>query len=303
MLELYLFKYYGVRMRKTFILGVGGQKCGTTWLHNYLSNHSETDMGPIKEYHVFDRLFVEEHQHNNMSAMTTISNKMNFYIKNDLNTIESLKVDLTNNLDDYFDFFNFLYNRNKNVALVGDITPAYSALKSSDFLLIKNGLESRGFDVKVVFVMRDPVERIWSLVRMARLKSEVKKVKFFDMSQSEEQQVLDWYQNSRCVKRTQYEKTILALESVFERDKIFLGIYEDFFSEANISALNKFLCLSSGTPDFKFRVNSSPKVNLLSINTKRIITNYYSTTYLSIAERFGCDYIDRFWPSFKLLDD
>ena len=290
-------------MTKNFILGVGGQKCGSSWLQFYLSQQSCVDMGPMKSFHVFDRLFVEEHQYNSMSAMEAVSKKMNDYIKNDSNAIGYLKVDLTNNLDNYFDFFDFLYKRNDSVSLVGDITPAYSAIKSSDFLLIKNGLESRGFNVKVVFIMRDPVERIWSLVRMARLKSKVKKVNFFDMIQSEEQQVLDWYQNSRCIKRTQYEKTILALESVFEHDNIFLGIYEDFFNKDNISKLNYFLCLSTGVPDLDIRVNASPKVELLSVDTQKEIANFYSNTYKFIAKRFDVDYIEHLWPSFKLLDD
>ena len=37
-----------------FILGVGAQKCGTTWLHGYLSGHPQVQMPALKELHYFD---------------------------------------------------------------------------------------------------------------------------------------------------------------------------------------------------------------------------------------------------------
>ncbi len=39
---------------KTFLLGVGAQKAGTTWLHRYLADSQQVVRGYRKEYHVFD---------------------------------------------------------------------------------------------------------------------------------------------------------------------------------------------------------------------------------------------------------
>ena len=44
----------GARVTKTFLLGVGAQKAGTTWVYRYLRSHPACAMGPIKEYAVFD---------------------------------------------------------------------------------------------------------------------------------------------------------------------------------------------------------------------------------------------------------
>lgn len=41
-------------MPRTFLLGVGGHNCGTTWLHDDLSKSPQADMGVFKEYHAFD---------------------------------------------------------------------------------------------------------------------------------------------------------------------------------------------------------------------------------------------------------
>ncbi|HUG60462.1 MAG TPA: sulfotransferase, partial [Methylomirabilota bacterium] len=51
---------------KTFILGVGAQKAGTTWLHQYLDEHPEVFMSPIKELHYFDEKHCAE-----LAPMTT----------------------------------------------------------------------------------------------------------------------------------------------------------------------------------------------------------------------------------------
>jgi|694.fasta_scaffold151084_3 hypothetical protein len=39
---------------KTFVLGMGTQKSGTTWLHAYVSAAASADMGFTKEYKVWD---------------------------------------------------------------------------------------------------------------------------------------------------------------------------------------------------------------------------------------------------------
>ena len=46
--------------RPVFLLGTGCQKGGTAWLHDYLGSSTETDLGFMKEYHVWDRLDLDE---------------------------------------------------------------------------------------------------------------------------------------------------------------------------------------------------------------------------------------------------
>ena len=46
--------------RPVFLLGTGCQKGGTAWLHDYLGSSAETDLGFMKEYHVWDRLDLAE---------------------------------------------------------------------------------------------------------------------------------------------------------------------------------------------------------------------------------------------------
>jgi hypothetical protein len=43
----------------TFVLGVGAQKAGTSWLHRQLTKSPFVNMGFTKEYHVWDAIFCE----------------------------------------------------------------------------------------------------------------------------------------------------------------------------------------------------------------------------------------------------
>ena len=41
-----------------FLLGVGAQKAGTSWLHQQLQQRSDADFGFLKEYHIHDALTI-----------------------------------------------------------------------------------------------------------------------------------------------------------------------------------------------------------------------------------------------------
>ena len=161
---------------KIFVLGVGAQKCGTTWLHDQLKSNQSVNMGFRKEYHVFDSIENPRHHngfrekyiqstldlYNNGQLGRNLSNKMRGCAKH------SLTLAFIDNVENYFDYFDYLHLKNDRTKAVGDITPNYANLKPKTFQLLKDGLEKRGFKIKIFFLMRDPVERIWSSARMKK---------------------------------------------------------------------------------------------------------------------------------------
>ena len=44
------------KSKNTFILGLGFQKCGTSWLYRYLQQSEKFDGGELKEYHIWDAI-------------------------------------------------------------------------------------------------------------------------------------------------------------------------------------------------------------------------------------------------------
>ena len=156
-------------MEKNFILGVGCQKGGTSWLRSQLKKSRNVDMGFTNEYHVFDALFVPECE-GFLNGKLKALQKTSFDLgglseKSQLLKHISFYIDTQN----YYDYFDYLWYRGgDDLTTFGDITPSYAALPESALSTIKSELEARGFKVKVVFLMRDPIERCWSMIRMQR---------------------------------------------------------------------------------------------------------------------------------------
>ena len=290
-------------MQKDFILGVGCQKGATTWLRKQLNNHETCNFGFRKEYHVFDVLYKVDY----VKKKNIKKNNLIYNFRSNLNKaykyifFHEYRRDLfLLDLNNYFDYFNSLFLNNQKLTTTGDITPSYSGLPLEAFRDIKENLEKRGFKVKVIFIMRDPIERIWSQARML-----IKKYKSYNLGNSfsdfipiinnlnpnniENELVKFLYKDNRVIKRTRYEKTINNLEKIFDVDDIFYALYENLFDNETLDRLKDFLCLPNLIFDSEKIIHTNPKANKLELsdNLKKDIFNFYKDTYSLCDIRFN----------------
>jgi hypothetical protein len=115
-----------------FLLNVGAEKSGTTWLYEYFKQHPDFyDMG--KELNIIQR-----------DDLVPVLEDVSEYRKN----IES--------------FFQAVSNINQ---VTGDFTH-YEGSSENVFRLIKNGLLKYDIEVVPVYIMRDPIQRAWSAWNM-----------------------------------------------------------------------------------------------------------------------------------------
>ena len=189
----------------------------------------------------------------------------------------------------YFDHFDYIYCRNQNISHVGDITPAYALLPKNIFNFIKQGLEAKGFKVKVVFLMRDPVERAWSQLRMKNRLNHERKGAPKISPRTEFKQLKEFYKKNSCISRTRYQETCSTIEKVFPLEDIYYGFYESFFNQQEINRLTHFLEAPNIAPDLGQFIHTSPKpqtpikgMDLL----KREIRLFYDPTYRWVNDRF-----------------
>ena len=145
--------------------------------------------------------------------------------------------------------------------------------------------------------MRDPIERIWSMLRM-EWRNSSQHVEFEEAMQ----RLLNCHRQPGVKLRTQYDRTITELERVFPADEIHYGFYENLFKPEYFHALIKFLGIEIPTPNFEQSVNASPKGEIQNAepNIAAEIVSTYSSVYYFIRERFG-DQIADLWPSYKYL--
>ena len=159
------------------------------------------------------------------------------------------------NPNEYLDYFESIPN-----LVTGDITPNYCKLSADNYSHINGYLKERGYTVKVVFLMRDPVERLWSAMQHTGN--------------------FDGYKLDSYHIRSRYEVTIKNLDRVF--DNVFYGFYETLFTK-DLDRLIKFLDIPHLTLNPNKVYNSSKK------GLRRYVDVDYNNTYNYCYDRFGMD--------------
>ncbi|HEY1613342.1 MAG TPA: sulfotransferase [Rhizomicrobium sp.] len=234
---------------KTFVLGVGAQKAGTTWLHDYLSQRGDIHM-PRKEIHYFNKKYGPGREPDEFDNSAFGQKRGG---------------------DFYREFFRKRVPDEIN--FFGEITPAYAIIGKRGFQEIKN-LFSKS---RVIFIMRDPVQRFYSQIRMFR-------DKWKDVDHSDLDSFLD---KRKFVERSQYEKTIRALESAFSREEIIYLFYETLFCSESI----EFLCHAIGVPyipaDLENVVNSGGARDQVAPSIHDRLLEKFEPTYRFCNEKFG----------------
>ena len=235
----------------------------------------------LKEYHVWDGLFspVFEKKYRVTEEMLLAANQ---------NTIgKDKKLALSYAMQNvpglYESYFEGILARGYEIT--GDITPSYCALGAESLALIKRRLTSFGFDIKIIMLMRDPFERVWSALRMGRrnmIARGADEAKFAP----EEDRLLKIYDAPNMVAQTNYKFAVEALEKVFEPEQIFYALYEELFERHTLERLGSFLDIPVKEEHVQVRVNVSKKEASVSEQTVKQICGYYREIYDFCNARF-----------------
>lgn len=269
--------------RPVFILGVGAQKAGTTWLSRYLRSYEQVLMGADKEYHVWDHLTLPEHQGRLMPEPLRGRERilaelmLSGWIPDDWALLKRL---LLTEPDSYFRYFSKLVRRKAFVT--GDITPAYCELSAETLQRIDQGFDRRGIETRAIFILRDPVERCVSAFRMVQGRDGETESRCRDDSA----EFLRRARDPAMRVRTEYEQTYERLISVFGRSRVYLGFYESMFDLSELERLGEFLGLPA-KPDLamkRFRAGSYQAT--IDDKAMRDVAETFRPTYRYFASSF-----------------
>ncbi|NIJ43342.1 hypothetical protein FHS78_003656 [Parvibaculum indicum] len=140
----------------------------------------------------------------------------------------------------------------KRCRLFGEITPSYSLLPVAGF----EDVARRFNEVKVIFLMRDPVERVYSQLRMHKRNGTA--------HSDGEAAFLKALEDPVYLERGYYHKTLTRLYSVFSRDRVFTGFYENLFSDAEVARLCDFLGIPFQPGAYGKMINAAPERTALA---------------------------------------
>ncbi|WP_299548478.1 sulfotransferase [uncultured Tateyamaria sp.] len=293
-------------MEKTFLIGLGAQKAGTTWVHSYLKAHPECATGKVKELSVLTGYFSNRQGMAPRVKMkiNALREELDLYERRTRNNNDNAEANkqllyaidylaADHDLEYYLSYARRLLADNPGAKLVSDITPAYSTLKPENILETRTLLEAEGCRPKALFLMRDPVERCYSALRMgARNKAWATKT---DIGTSKDNffanATADW-----CQVRTRYENIVPAIEAAFGAENCLFAFYETFISEPGVRSLCDFLDISYVAPKLDHKVNASPRTEEPDPAEWAQVRETYKDTYQFCADRFGADAVAQVWP-------
>lgn len=283
---------------KTFVLGVGAQKAGTSWLHDYLSGLPGFAPGFEKEYHILDARYLEEGRRyerrtwaKGLRAIPAIALKRlaaaaGVQVDDQHNRIDLARLSLMRSEAAYFDYFANLLAA-PQVTHTADFTPEYAALTTETLREVRSEFLDRGIHVKAVFVMRDPVERAWSASRMfVRQRKGGIFAGHAGEWPDERSAVASLCKSDHFLALGRYETTINRLEKAFGQDDVWLGFYERLFDNSTVLDIARFLGLPFEEPDLSRRVNAAPKAQPIDPEIAAMLRDCFEDTYRFLDDRF-----------------
>jgi hypothetical protein len=288
--------------KKQFILGLGAQRTGSTWLRSQLQTCAEINLGFCKEYHFLDALFVPEMKSFHSDHLSADHGFRHRPSNNGKRWSPAQKSAMlaafVSSPHLYFEYFDELWHGNHRISTVGDFTPSYSMLDRSGFDYARVELMKRGFQVKALFIMRDPVERIWSMLHQ---QSKVQKMLDLGISPASRKFTLESFTPPGAELRTRYERTIQELEQVFEESEIHYDFYERYISKERYSALLKFMGIETmPAPRLDKVRNRSLLKHSVQTELASQVARHYRSTYEFMEARHG-SLIRSLWSGYGYL--
>lgn len=285
-------------MTKTFFVGIGAAKGGTSWLAEYLSQHPEVAFSPIKELHYFDAMYCQEHSafwNNRWEKIRTQFAKKyqaapDDKLKQKLRCLD-LRLAMVEDPSVYRQYFSELL-KNHHKAF-GEITPAYSLLPETGFKAIIELYP----DAKFILIMRDPALRYLSQIQFSQT---IRKIQGKDTQVDFDPnfKAIEFLENTSYTARSDYKSTLEALLSTTDPDNLCTLFYENIFSDAGTREIQKlcsFLNISFQPPDISRKVNPSHSMEFDPEVISRV-TRHFSPIYEYVFQKYG-DAVPGSWYS------
>ena len=269
------------------LMCVGATKAGTTWLHDQLSAHPDCYLRTIKEYHYFSTI---EPAHWDKKIAETEDEIARLEGAGDLAAAQARRLDdlrsfvplLLPRRVDAPAFGDYLRAAPAGTKLVGDFTPAYSIMQGKFLQPIK----AMGAALKVIYLMRDPLARLWSHIRMsaARAGSD----RFDDLCADTLQGVISGQEDGGIrgmVRRGDYASNLPKLQRIFG-ESLMVMFTEDVLTKAGFDRLLAFLGLGPMQADLVKRVHEG-RALAIPAALRAGALRFLRPQYDFVADQFG----------------
>lgn len=259
-----------------FLLGMGAQKCGTSWLAQQLKHHPSFLISPIKELHYWDRRF-----HPEFFRPQKLAQKIRKLANNDLDELATdplLERFLMERHEAFY--LSFFESRLKDRhRAFGEFSPSYCILLEEELRYIQ---EFMPYPTKALFSMRDPVARLWSQCKMEQLKAS---------NRNQPYDALHMFKTAaedpHFYARSDYVTTVRNMDAAFAPEDRHYVFFEELFSQEAIDEILGFLGLETRAFDFKDNPNEGLSIARPSPEDWQRVAELFLPIYDFVQNRFG----------------
>lgn len=218
---------------------VGATKSGTGWVYQYLHAHPECHLRALKELHFFDTLEFGltgsrvRKLRSNMDALAS-SPELDLPSQRKLHDFQDwVPVAESGDMGAYL---GYLSSGRGEKAVVGDVTPAYAQLSVESLKKMLAVVP----DTRFIFLMRDPVARLWSHIRMLARRAMRAGAVAEEVAAEILMRAVSGLEQ-RLTASGAYDAIIPRLKSVVPAGKIYIDFFEDVVVPSSADRLCAFL--------------------------------------------------------------
>jgi len=197
------------------LICIGAQKAGTTWLHAMLRSHPSFDMLPTKEIHYFDTLYVKSLKEFNERRFKRAVRRVKKLEKAGEKVPPQARwfaAQHGQTIDDAW--YTNLFSNVKKGAIGCDFTPSYSLLPDAGVAHLTKLCPN----ARILFLLRDPVERSFSQVRM--------RIEAKEMPRNA-QAMMRFAKAGNNIKRSRYVEIIKRFSAQVPKERFKVMFYDD----------------------------------------------------------------------------
>lgn len=236
------------------LICVGAAKAGTSWLHRQLAAHPECHLRAIKELHYFNaidagRTSAELAKHRDLQA-----SMLDRFARDGLRPND----EQAGRLSDRADWLDVLESKRENVRaylryletgagtakVVGDMTPAYALLTEGRL----GGMARMAPDVRILYLLREPVDRLWSHIRMMAERRDGQG----RVTARRCDRILNRVMNGeedQIAKRSDYAAALAKLLAAIPAGKLLIEVFEDMIAGDAFQRICDFLGIARVEPN------------------------------------------------------
>lgn len=266
-----------------FFVGIGAQRCGTTWLGHYLREHPEIGFSPLKEIRFFESKYFEKmagivrSRHQTKLAVTGILNHGR-KAPLDLPELAWHFLGIRRHNDHHYRRFMDVVARGHKIG--GEISPSYALLDTPAIAEMDRILS----EPRYLLSLRNPADRLMSEISYRRNTLGLDS----DLDASDTEAMIA--RRLEVASYLDYVGPVTRYDSVVAAERLKIFFYEDLFDRERqqglLDEITAHLGVSSRSGSTEKRVNASKKLKKDDVDRGEIV-RALEDQYRFAETRFG----------------